>query len=208
MTYGPSYQKFIEYVNQRKARLAAESDARFEGHSRCVLEIGCGDGDFLVAYGQENPQQYCLGLDVYKLRVDKGLKKRDQLGLENVDFIRAEATEWIETLPEHMAFDAVFLLFPDPWPKGKHFKKRLIQPDFLSLLAKKMAPEACLYFRTDHKGYFTWTQEHLAQHPDWTLGPVEWPLEVETRFQRIMGAYQSLVAQCTPAAVPQELVHP
>lgn len=196
MTYGPAYQKFVEYVAQRKARLAAASAERFENRTHCTLEIGCGDGDFLVAYGQEYPQAYCLGLDVFKLRINQGIKKRDAQGLKNVDFIRAEAVEWIETLPEYVRFEAVFILFPDPWPKRKHFDKRLIQPNFLSLLAKRMASEGCLYFRTDHQGYFSWTQKHLEGHPDWQLSPLIWPLEVETHFQRIMGDYQSLVAQC------------
>ena len=160
-----------------------------------LLEIGCGHGHWLTAYAEAYPEEFCVGLDLLSQRILKSQKKADKRNLTNIRFLKAEALEWLEILPEDIGLSKVMVLFPDPWPKKRHHKRRLIQPEFLALLATRMAPGGKLFFRTDHDPYFEWTMEHLAVHPDWDLDQSpEWPMERSTYFQELMTSYQTLSA--------------
>ena len=88
------------------------------------------------------------------------------------------------------------LLFPDPWPKAKHHRRRMVQPDFLSELAKRTDSGGSFCFRSDDRPYFDWTVEHLQDHPDWEIDPnAQWPYERETYFQSLMDEYFSVIAR-------------
>jgi tRNA (guanine-N7-)-methyltransferase len=89
------------------------------------------------------------------------------------------------------------VLFPDPWPKRRHHKNRLMQPEFLDLLAEKSVPGALLYFRTDHGPYFTDASSTLLHHPRWALDATAWPFEQETVFQSRAETHQSCIAKRT-----------
>jgi tRNA (guanine-N7-)-methyltransferase len=187
---------FLATVAARKERLRTELARVLEGRSQgAVLEIGCGHGHFLVRYAQEFPHRFCLGLDIVGERLARAERKRVRAGLEHLCFVRAEATEAIECLPPQVRLGEVWVLFPDPWPKLRHHKHRLIQSTFLQRLAERMVPGGQLYFRTDHFGYAEWTRAVLAAHPDWVVLPdAPWPFEEETVFQRKASSYTSLVA--------------
>ena len=94
-----------------------------------------------------------------------------------------------------LLFNKVFILFPDPWPKKRHYKKRLIQAAFLSCIARKMDKHGRLFFRTDHEEYFGWAKEIFMQHPDWRINESQdWPFEASSYFQELMDSWQSLIA--------------
>lgn len=163
-----------------------------------VLEIGCGHGHFLAAYAAAHPDTFCLGIDLVTKRVEKGRSKAEKRGLEHVHFLKAEVQEFLECLPEETRFNRIFMLFPDPWPKKRHHKNRMIQPALLDLLRQRITPEGAFYFRTDHEGYFDWTVEHIANHPEWQLrDDMEWPFEQSSFFQELMDSWQSLIATPT-----------
>lgn len=163
--------------------------------SEVVWEIGSGHGHFLTLYAVIHPKKHCIGVDLLSDRLKRADKKKAAAGATNLEFIKAEAEEMIACLPPWVRFSEVLVLFPDPWPKKRHHKNRLIQRGFLSQLAPKMSPGGRLYFRTDHNSYFDWALKHFSEHPDWTVTPdASWAMEEETVFQKKAGSYQSLVA--------------
>ena len=188
--------EFVRHVESRLAQLRAELPTGLPPSSAAItLEIGCGHGHFLTRYAEVHPERFCLGIDILNDRLERATKKRDRAGLKNLHFHKAEAVELLECLPAGISFAEVFLLFPDPWPKKRHHKNRLVRPDFLSVLAEHMAPGGRFYFRTDHAEYFAAGREVLEQHPRWRIAPVApWPLEEATVFQLKAPEYQSLVA--------------
>lgn len=164
-----------------------------------TLEIGCGHGHFLTAYAAENLDEHCIALDIIADRLERAERKSIAAGLSNVNWVRALADDFLEALPQGTLFDRkVFILFPDPWPKRKHWKNRLIQPQFLDQLAKITAPGTQLCFRTDHLPYFESASSVIAAHPQWTVdSEPEWPFEQQTVFEARADNHQSLTARRT-----------
>lgn len=167
------------------------------GANEITLEIGSGHGHFLTAYAKAFPNEICVGVDVMLSRLAKCSKKAKRLALTNIHFVRSRGEEFLEALPSNIFINKVYILFPDPWPKKRHFKHRLIQDDFLSNLASRMHPGGKLYFRTDYEPYFDWTLEKINSHKNWSLlNPNTWDFEESTVFQEFSGNnYQSLVAK-------------
>lgn len=187
--------EFVEHVTQRRAALSAELAALLPANAAIVLEIGSAHGHFLVRYAGENPGRVCLGVDLRGERVERAKRKAERAGRSNVHFIRAEARELIECLPTGVTFAEVWVLFPDPWPKKRHHKNRLLQPGFFEFLAARTAPGARLYFRTDYGEYFHQVAAFLPELRTWRQDPAApWPMEHETVFQARAPSYQSLVA--------------
>jgi len=192
----------VQRAAELRARLAALPVEWRELADRAVgrgvtLEIGCGHGHFIAAYAAAHREEPCLAIDIIAERLERAQKKLDRAGLANVVLLRSEARLLLDNLPDWLRFRRVFVLFPDPWPKRRHHKNRLLQPDFLEKLAQHCTPDARLYFRTDHAPYFAEVVELLRTHPNWTLaGDGEpWGFEEESVFQkRAAGAYQSCIA--------------
>lgn len=181
--------------NRRQELQSQLDDCLREAPANITLEIGCGHGHFLTAYAAAHPQEYCLGVDIIEDRLIRADRKLRRAELTNINFVRADAVMLLETLPETVRVNCIFVLFPDPWPKRKHHKNRLIQPDFLDLLTKKADLEAKLHFRTDHDPYFEKASEVVAEHPDWDLADATWPFECETVFQERAESHQSWIAR-------------
>lgn len=164
-----------------------------------TLEIGCGHGHFLAAYAAAHPGEYCVGVDLLTKRIGRALRKRDRAGLRNLDFFKADAFEFLEAMPDAARLARIFFLHPDPWPKLRHHKNRLVQTRLLDRLAALATPGVTrLHFRTDHGGYFEWTREKIAAHPAWRIVEgAPWPFEQETFFSKLLPDHQSLIAERT-----------
>lgn len=166
-------------------------------HPKLTLEIGCGHGHYMTAYAGAFPDERCLAIDIIQERLDKSQRKSDRAGLTNVTWIRAEAQDLLEALPAETRFSGrILVLFPDPWPKRKHWKNRLIQPAFLAELARFTTVGTPLCFRTDHEGYFAEAFDTVSAHPDWQvmLGAA-WPFEQRTIFEARAASHQSWIAE-------------
>ena len=188
-------------MSERRAALQRELDRALAGWpAEFTLEIGCGHGHFLAAYAAAHPDEHCLGIDIVLDRLDRAERKVKRAGSANVGFVRAEAGLFLATLPGSFRFHHVFILFPDPWPKRRHHKNRLINPEFLTMLIPRMAPGARLYFRTDYSPYFNWSCDLLQEHPAWRLCDEPWPFEHPTVFQNRAAGHWSLVAALRQAA--------
>lgn len=190
-----SLQEFLELRASSRARLKHDLAIICEGVDSITLEIGCGHGHFLVAYAQAHPGELCIGFDILHGRIHRALAKVGKCGLTNVHFLKTDAELFFEALPDWVRIDKTFILFPDPWPKARHYKNRLIQDKYLNPLAQVASPNAKLYFRTDHEEYFSWSEEVIKNSAFWERSPSPWLFEHETVFQARMGNYQSLVAE-------------
>ena len=177
-------------------------EERLIGQDRITLEIGSGHGHFLTGYAAVRPQQFCVGIDIIQDRWERSERKRGRAAVENLAFFRAEAREFLTALPANVLLAEIFILFPDPWPKRRHHKNRIIQPDVLDELAQRCVPGARLYFRTDHAEYFDAARQTVSAHPAWSTLPTgEWPFELPTVFQTRAPSYQSLIAERRESAI-------
>jgi tRNA (guanine-N7-)-methyltransferase len=187
--------EFVEHVTQRRSALRAELAALVPPSAAIILEIGCGHGHFLARYAFEHPKKFCLGVDMINERINRARRKAERARLPHCHFVRAEARELIESLPPGVTFTEIWVLFPDPWPKKRHHKHRILQPEFFEFLAQRAGEGARLYFRTDYGEYHQTVAAFIPKLKTWqpdTSTP--WPLEHETVFQARAPSYQSLVA--------------
>jgi len=191
-----SHERELARQAERKAALRSELESALDGTGRILFEAGCGHGHWLTSYAEAHPGTVCVGVDLISLRIRKALAKRDKRGLGNLHFFKAELGEFLEALPPRIAFEATVLLFPDPWPKARHHRRRMVQTAFLDEVAGRTPPGGLFCFRSDDRPYFEWTVEHLEAHPDWQIDPeAAWPHETETYFQSLMAGYFSVVAR-------------
>jgi tRNA (guanine-N7-)-methyltransferase len=200
--------EFLTRVAERQAALCASLAAFIPATAAITLEIGSGHGHFLTTYAAAFPQHLCIGVDLIGDRIRRSRRKAERARLANCHFIQAEAHELIAALPPGVTFRDLWVLFPDPWPKKRHHKNRLLQPAFFESLAGRMGEGARLYFRTDHSEYFHAVVALFPRLKTWRLDPsAPWPLEHETVFQARAPSYHSLVAVRTadparPAGTP------
>jgi tRNA (guanine-N7-)-methyltransferase len=186
---------FVELIIRRRTDLRAELGAILPQPRAIVLEIGCGHGHFLARYSTENPSKLCIGVDLRSDRIARALRKAERARLPNCLFVRTEALEFIHALPAGVTFEEIWVLFPDPWPKKRHHKNRLLQPDFFEAIAARSPAGAHLYFRTDYAEYFETVSGFLSSLSTWQPDATPtWPMEHETVFQARADGYQSLVA--------------
>lgn len=176
------------------------------------LEIGFGGGEHLLWQSQHHPDVGLIGAEPYEAGVAKLLSKICLPGTagfqpaiggiepserpewprsqgENIRLYQGDARDIIEALPD-VCLGRVFILFPDPWPKSRHHKRRFIQREMLDQLARVMRKGAELRFASDDAGYVAWTLERACAHPsfewtansaaDWKTRPSDWP---PTRYE-------------------------
>ena len=159
------------------------------------LEIGFGGGEHLLAQAIANPQVALLGCEPFINGVARVLSGLVAAGLSepascNVRLYPDDGRDLVAALPD-ASVDRVFILFPDPWPKARHHKRRLVTPELLDLLSRAMKDGAELRIATDHRSYCRWILARLLPHRgfawmdngpgEWRKRPLDWP---ETRYER------------------------
>ena len=130
-----------------------------------VLEIGFGMGDATAAIAQALPGTDFIGVEVHTPGVGALLKRIGEMGLANLRLIQHDAVEVLEQMIEPGSLAGVHVFFPDPWHKKKHNKRRLIQPEFVRLLASRLQPGAYLHCATDWQPYAEQMLEVLTAEP-------------------------------------------
>ncbi len=130
-----------------------------------ILEIGFGMGETTALIAAANPQSDYLGVEVHGPGVGAMLRRIDALGLRNVRVIQHDAVEVVERMIAPATLDGVHVFFPDPWPKKRHHKRRLLQPEFVGVLAARMKPGASLHAATDWEDYAVQILEVLSAEP-------------------------------------------
>ncbi|MGA7710744.1 MAG: tRNA (guanosine(46)-N7)-methyltransferase TrmB [Rhizomicrobium sp.] len=163
------------------------------GGDYCVeeiwLEVGFGGGEHLLELARANPRIGLIGAEPYETGVAKLLASIADTAISNIRIHEGDAREIIDALPD-ACLGGVFILFPDPWPKTRHHKRRFVQMELLDALARVMKLGAELRFASDDAGYLAWTLERLMAHPafvwtaeratDWKTRPQSWP---QTRYE-------------------------
>lgn len=160
-----------------------------EGYSDWWLEIGFGQGEHLAMQAKNNSGIGMIGCEPYINGISNLLQAISEDNLQNIRLHTGDARELMDTLPDH-SISKTFILFPDPWPKSRHHKRRLINHEMFTLLARIMKPGGELLIATDHEDYLTWILEHIQTQPyfewtakckkDWAEPPKDW---VTTKYQ-------------------------
>ena len=153
------------------------------------LEVGFGAGEHLVWQATHHPHVGLIGAEPYEMGVAKLLTKLEETPLNTVRIHEGDGRDIIEALPDS-SLGRFFLLFPDPWPKTRHHKRRFLQMEMLDQLARVLKPGAELRFATDDKSYLPYALERLMAYPafewlaegpsDWKTRPLDWP---PTRYE-------------------------
>jgi tRNA (guanine-N7-)-methyltransferase len=153
------------------------------------LEIGFGAGEHLLWQAEHHPDVGLIGAEPYVSGIAKLLSKIAPTRTRNIRIHEGDARDVIGALPD-ASLGRVFILFPDPWPKTRHHKRRFVQSETLDALARVMRPGSELRFASDDPGYFSWSLERLCAHQgfswtasrvgDWGARPADWP---ETRYE-------------------------
>lgn len=153
------------------------------------VELGCGDASFLTEYARQNPTTNFLGVERLLGRVKKVERKGRRLGLSNLCGVRIESAYFLEFLLPQNCATALHIYFPDPWPKKKHRRFRLINERFTSLAHQALKAGGNVYLRTDDLDYFQQMTAVFAA--DQRFKPVETPralASVLTDFERDFNA--------------------
>lgn len=130
------------------------------------MEIGFGNGENLVAMAAAAPDQNFLGIEVHEPGVGHCLLRIEEAGATNVRLIRHDAIEVLRDWLADHSLARVNLYFPDPWHKKRHHKRRIVQPEFTRLLARKLQPGGILHIVTDWPDYAEHIAAIVAQNPD------------------------------------------
>ena len=128
-------------------------DAVFGRPAARTLEIGFGNGESLVALAQAHPDEDFLGIEVHRPGVGHLMLRAESLGLGNIRVACRDAVEVLSRQVPDTSLDTVLLYFPDPWPKKRHHKRRIVQPAFVELVARKLKPGGRFRLATDWQNY-------------------------------------------------------
>jgi tRNA (guanine-N7-)-methyltransferase len=153
------------------------------------LEIGFGGGEHLAAQAARRPDSLFIGVEPFLNGVASALRHVDEQRLTNVRLVAGDGREVMSRLPD-ASLDRLIVLFPDPWPKTRHHKRRLVQAAFLREAVRILKPGGRFRFATDWADYADWTLEHTAREPglrwlaeradDWRVPPTD---HVTTRYE-------------------------
>lgn len=190
------YKKILD----KRTDLTIQVAEALKDQEAITLEIGCGHGHFLTSYGQAFPEESCIGIDVNKGRIYKAQRKVDRAKLKNVKFFDCDSLEFLALLPKHIKISKTWILYPDPWPKKRHFKNRIVQAEFLTRLAAVNSEAGQLFLRSDYEPYLDWSKELIAASSQWKLqSNFEWPELAVTVFQELTeNKHFSLAATLNP----------
>ena len=131
-----------------------------------LLDIGFGAGETLLSIAQNKLDMSLLGAEVYRSGIGTVLSKADEFNLENIKIVNEDAEDLLQNKIPDNSFDVIIMFYPDPWPKRRHHKRRLIKKEFIDLLNKKLKPSGIFYFKTDWKDYFD-KVNLLFEDPNW-----------------------------------------
>lgn len=172
----PDYFRMLE-----KNELFSDADKPLE------IDLGCGDGSFLVAMAAHHPERNFLGVERLLGRIEKTSRRISALHLTNAKVLRLESSYTLAWLLPPASVSRLHLLCPDPWPKKKHHKRRLFHdPEFLSGLARVLQPGAEFLLKSDDTAYFEDAVEVMGTQPDFAR--LDWAADAffypQTAFER------------------------
>jgi tRNA (guanine-N7-)-methyltransferase len=175
-----------EFVPADYFRLMEQAEIHRPGRP-LEVDLGCGDGSFLMEMAAHYPERDFLGVERLLGRVRKVCRKITRRKLDNARVLRLESRYVVEWLLPVASVSRLHLLCPDPWPKLRHHRRRLVQAEFLSAVLRALEPGGEFLFMTDHEDYFLWAAEKVAEFGKFER--LEWDEETffypKTDFQQL-----------------------
>ncbi|WP_280265982.1 tRNA (guanosine(46)-N7)-methyltransferase TrmB [Nocardia wallacei] len=135
-----------------------DTAAWFGRRAPLIVEIGCGTGTATAAMALAEPQFDLIGIEVYQPGLAQLVQRIEREHIDNIRLLRGDAVDVLENMIAKDSLSGVRVFFPDPWPKARHHKRRLLQPDTVALIASRLEVGGVLHVATDHAGY----AEHIA----------------------------------------------
>ena len=147
----------------------------FPDSKRVIMEIGFGMGEATAQIAAADPTTGYLAVEVHRPGIGKLLLRIEEVGLKNVRAIEGDAFEVFEQMIVDSSLDGVHLFFPDHWPKARHFKRRIVNKEFIAAVAAKLKPGAFFHIATDWQPYAEWIAEEFTKQTFFTGGEVDRP---------------------------------
>ena len=166
-------QSWDQYSVEIKTQL--DLNQIFADKSQVILEIGSGMGEATAVIAQANPQTGYVAVEMHAPGLAALLILINQLELNNVKLIREDATYLLANFIPDNSLDGIHLLFPDPWPKNRQHKRRIVQGEFVELIANKLKPGGFIHIATDWQPYADWIKARFATSTRFKGGIVERP---------------------------------
>jgi tRNA (guanine-N7-)-methyltransferase len=139
----------------------------FQRDAETILEIGFGMGDTLVAMAEQELDKNFIGIEVFRPGIGAILNQIHTKQLKNIRIIHGDAVEVLQNNIADHSLAKIQIFFPDPWPKRRHHKRRLIQPEFIDLVRRKLKPNGILHIATDWEDYAKYITKILDQAKGW-----------------------------------------
>jgi tRNA (guanine-N7-)-methyltransferase len=147
----------------------------FPDSKRVIMEIGFGMGEATAQIAAADPTTGYLAVEVHRPGIGKLLLRVEEGTLKNVRAIEGDAFEVFEAMIADSSLDGVHLFFPDPWPKARHFKRRIVNQEFIAAVAAKLKPGAFFHIATDWQPYAQWIAEEFTKQTLFIGGEVDRP---------------------------------
>ncbi len=167
-----------------------DTEELFGNRNNCALEVGFGDGDFLIETAGLRPDTNFIGIEIKKKRFNKAVKRTRRGKVPNVKFLHMDANIALTEVFKPDTFNEIYINFPDPWPKDKHEKNRILNTEFLTKLSGILIQKGRLEIASDHRSYIQETLDTFKQLPQF-INSYQGPgyrnkLEerIETKFEK------------------------
>ena len=168
-----AFEKLLPEYGIAFSEQTLDLSSLFKQQAPIVLEIGFGMGDSLAQMALDHPEYNYIGIEVHKPGVGSLLATIEEKQIKNLRLFHHDAVEVLEHSVPDRSLDRVQIFFPDPWPKKRHHKRRLIQQPFVTLLARKLKPGGVLHIATDWKNYAESIEELMAKQTDFKRLPAD-----------------------------------
>ena len=155
----------------------------FDNGNPVEVEVGCGKAKFLIPRAQENPHVNFLGIDVVWKWMKVGVQRTEKRGLENLRYLKADARDVLQSGLPPGSVSIFHIYFPDPWPKRRHRKRRLVTGDSLALMHSRLVDGGLIELATDHPDYFNQMRRAVVQ------SGISWSSVRESRNERLFDAF-------------------
>ncbi len=168
-------------------RLTLEDATRIaeflQGNRKVLVEIGFGNGDALARFALDHPEWQCIGIEVFRPGIGSLIRRCQRDEMENVRIAETDALSLLEALPDSI-IDLLLVFFPDPWPKRRHHRRRLVNEEFSEIASRKLVPQGSLVLATDWEDYAVQIQEVLSRNKTLEGGPIpRYEARPKTRFE-------------------------
>jgi tRNA (guanine-N7-)-methyltransferase len=148
------------------------------------VEIGFGNGSFLVERAQREPEANFIGLEVYRKGIRKAIKRIERAGIKNIRLLRLEAAASLPKLFTEGEINEVYINFPDPWPKRRHRKRRLINSSFVAMLYTLLNDKGKVFIATDYQEYAQEIEKFFCSHGGFRSINQYFPEHTPTKYEQ------------------------